>query len=142
MNNEDPPVVKPIKSKKSDCLTTQKSITLSITHKSTCKAADLREAIGNSYADASWQGARYGLAPALVKIISALLPGEAVGCWTTVSYGGIGREAAVLVQPAVSREQATQDLKDFQGFPEKAKNLRFIVIDEDTGKELMNEKVS
>ncbi len=142
MNNADPPVVKPIKSKKADCFTTQKVITLSITHNSTCKASDLRGAVGRHYKHSSWPGLSCGLAPALVKIISALLPGEAVGCWTTVSYGCMGKNASTLDRPAVSREQATQDLEDFQGFPEKAKNLRVVVIDEDTGRELMNEKVS
>lgn len=140
MNNAELKIVKSIKAKKADCLTTQKVITLSITHNSTCKASDLREALGHVYTT-SWSGAIQGLVPALIKVISALLPGEAVGCWTTVSYGCAGKEASTLDRPAVSREQATQDLEDFQGFPEKAKNLRVIVIDEDTGKELMNEKV-
>ena len=142
MSNTNPPVVKPISANKSDCQTTQKSITLRITHNSTGKAADLRHALGNYWSAPAFAYLGHGLTPIIVKLITALLPGEATHGSSTVSYGCINREDSVLNRPTVSRDQATQDRKDFQGFPEKVKRLRVIVIDEDTGKELMNEKVS
>ncbi len=139
MNNTDTPVQKPkpIKASKADCLTTQKAVTLNITHNSVGTAADLRDAIGGGWSSHSW-----GLAPLIIKVMSAMLPGEASKCWATVSYSCGSKAAADLGAPPVTREEATQIKKDFRSFSDNVKNLRVIVIDEDTGEEIMNTKVT
>lgn len=138
MNNADPPVDKPIKANKADCITRQKSITLSITQNSTCTASDLRAALGQSWKCPSYS---FGLAPLLQEVITALLPGEAVGCWSTVSYGCYSKDASELSAPPVTREMATEDKQQFRNFHAKAKNLRVIIIDDSTGEELMNKRI-
>jgi len=127
---------KPIKATKTDCLTTQKYVTLHITHNAVGTAADLREAIGSAWVNYQW-----GLAPLILKIISAMLPGEATGAYATVSYGCGSKAAANLGAPPIPREEASQIRQDFRSFSDNAKNLRVIVIDENTGKEIMNTKV-
>lgn len=138
MNNADPPVDKPIKANKADCITRQKSVKLYITQNSTCTATDLRMALGYSWGNVKAQS---GIAPILLDVITALLPGEAIGCWPTVSYGCVSKKASKLDVPAVTHETATRDKQQFRNFPAKAKNLRVIIVDDNTGEELMNKRV-
>lgn len=140
MNNADPPVDKPIKVTKDDCITRQKVITLSLTHNSTCTAADLRRAMGHSWTSVNTHNSS-GMAPLIMDVITALLPGKAVGCWPTVSYGCCSKDASKLGVPAVTREMATEDKAQFHDFSDKVKNLRVIIVDDNTGEELMNKRV-